>query len=106
MARLAGITVFLGGLKADKGTAVIADGVMEEFALAQAVGSFILPIGAFGGAAEQIAKQLSGSIAPSDGPKATRPKDDEITALLNPSATERQLIATVRAILDRLAKVT
>ncbi|MGV2129394.1 SIR2 family protein [Agrobacterium vitis] len=106
MARLAGITVFLGGLKADKGTAVIADGVMEEFALAQAVGSFILPIGAFGGAAEQIAKQLSGSIAPSDGPKATRPKDDEITALLNPSATERQLITTVRAILDRLAKVT
>ncbi|MCA1408235.1 SIR2 family protein [Ensifer sp. IC3342] len=104
MARLAGVTVFLGGLKTEKGAPIVADGVVEEFELAQSAGSFVLPIGAFGGAAEQIAKQLIGSSAPSDGPKASRPKDDEIAALLNSAATENQLIATVRAILDRLAK--
>lgn len=105
MARLAGVTIFLGGLKTDKGASVVADGVMEEFALAQTAGSFILPIGSFGGAAEQIAKKLIGASAPPDGPKASRPKDDELIALSDPSASDKQILATVRAILDRLAKV-
>ncbi|MDX0802756.1 SIR2 family protein [Sinorhizobium medicae] len=104
MARLSGVTVFLGGLKTGKGSPVTADGVMEEFALAQAAGSFLLPIGAFGGAAEQIAKKLIGSSTPSDSPKASRPTDDELISLLNPLVSDKQILDTVRAIFDRLAK--
>lgn len=105
MARLAGVTIFLGGLKINKGSPVVADGVMEEFTLAQSTGSFILPVGAFGGAAEQIAQKLTGSAIPQHGPKASRPKDDELIVLLNPSTSDKQILASVRTILDRLAKV-
>lgn len=105
MARLAGVTIFLGGLKTGRGSPVVADGVMEEFALAQTAGSFVLPIGAFGGAAERIAKKLIGASTPADGPKACRPKDDELIALLTPSVSDKQILTAVRAILDRLGKV-
>mgnify|MGYP001043158374 FL=1 len=105
LARHAGIVVFLGGLKSEAGTEVIADGVKEEFELAQTAGSFLLPIGAFSGAAEAIGRELLGSATPSTGPKASRPTDDELRVLSDVDATDDELLSTVRAILDRLAKV-
>lgn len=106
LARLAGITLFLGGVKTDKGAPIIADGMMEEFELAQQAGSFVLPIGAFGGAAEQIARSLLGSKMPSDGPNASRPTDDELVELLDASTTDKQMLSIVRKIFNRATKTT
>lgn len=106
MARMSGISIFLGGLKMDSLAPDAAGGVLEEFELAKATGSFVMPIGAFGGAAEQIARRLLGSTAASSGSRPARPTDDEINSLLAPSATDAQLLATVRSILDRLAKTS
>ncbi|UXT61384.1 SIR2 family protein (plasmid) [Agrobacterium fabrum] len=106
MARLSGVTIFLGGLKIDNGSSIVAEGVLEEFALAQAAGSFVIPIGAFGGAAEEIARQLTKSAVPSSGSKASRPNDGELEALSNPRATVEQVVGTVRSILNRLAKAS
>lgn len=104
MARLAGVSIFLGGLKLESGRPVSADGVMEEYSLALSAESFVLPIGSFGGAAEEIARQLIGSSASSSGQGATRPTDEELKELLKPTASLKQLLAIVRAIFSRLAK--
>lgn len=106
MARLSGVTIFLGGLKIDSGSSIAAEGVLEEFALAQAAGSFVIPIGAFGGAAEEIARQLTKSAVPSSSSKASRPNDGELEALSDPRATVEQILGTVRSILNRLAKAS
>jgi hypothetical protein len=77
---------------------------MEEFELARTAGAFLLPIGAFGGAAQEISRELLGSATPATGPEAVRPSDDELRVLSNGAATDDELLATVRAILDRRAK--
>lgn len=106
LARHAGIVVFVGGLKWEAGGAIIADGVMEEFELARAAGSFLLPIGAFGGAAETIAAELLGSAMPHSGGAASRPTDDELRILSDDGATDDKLLSTVRGIFDRLARAS
>lgn len=104
LARHAGIVLFLGGLKSEAGALVVADGVMEEFELSRAADSFLLPIGAFGGAAEAVGRELLGSATPATGPEASRPNDGELRVLSDASSTDDELLATVRAILDRQAK--
>lgn len=108
MARMSGVSIFLGGLKMDSHSAapIAASGVWEEFELAQAAGSFVLPIGAFGGAAEQIARRLIGSSAPFSGPHPVRPSDDEINSLLASSATDAGLLATVQSIFKKLTNAS
>jgi len=59
LARLSGTAIFIGGQKLDaNGDMALADGVFAEFDMAAANGSFVLPIGATGGAASMIAKRL------------------------------------------------
>ncbi|MGV1785844.1 MULTISPECIES: SIR2 family protein [Agrobacterium] len=106
MARMSGVSIFLGGLKMDTLAPSAAGGVLEEFKFAQEAGSFVLPIGAFGGAAQEIARELVGSSTPYSGPRPGRPLDHEINALLDTDATDAELLATVKSILDRLAKAS
>jgi hypothetical protein len=51
LGRLSGIAIFVGGQKLDGGKLVDADGVLAECEIATKNGSFLLPIGATGGAA-------------------------------------------------------
>lgn len=89
LARQAGVVIFIGGLKSCGADIVIADGVMEEFEIAREAGVFLLPIGATGGAAAEIARALIGSAL-------ARPSDDELRVLLDP-ATERETIVEMIA---------
>lgn len=104
MARQAGIVIFLGGAKFEGGSQIVADGVLKEFEAAREAGAFMLPIGATGGAAEQIAQDLTGSAIPSQGASAARPTDEELAVLSNPATTPDKLLKLVREILQRLAK--
>ena len=58
LARQAGVIIFIGGGKFDGEAIVPADGVLEEYAIAKDAGAFLLPIGASGGAAKEIAELL------------------------------------------------
>ena len=104
MARQAGIVIFLGGAKLEGGSQIVADGVLKEFEVAREAGAFMLPIGAAGGAAEQIAQDLTRSAIPSQGASAARPTDEELAVLSNPATTPDKLLKLVREILQRLAK--
>lgn len=106
LARLSGAVIFVGGAKVVDGTEVIADGVLEEARLAEAAGAFLLPIGATGGAARQIADQMIGSGLASDGFGAQRPTDDELRALSDASTSTADLVDLVGAILKRVGKVS
>lgn len=86
------------------GQQVIADSVLEEYEMAKGAGAFILPVGATGGAAKQIADQLLGSDIPSSGSGAQRPTDKEIVALSEALASTEELLALINRILGRLAK--
>lgn len=105
MARYAGVALFLGGAKLEKGGLIDADGVMAEFEAAAAAGAFLLPIGATGGAASKISDALKGSSLSSNGDDAVRPTDAELTTLGDPATTPEMLLKTVEKILNRLAKV-
>jgi hypothetical protein len=61
MIQHAGVAVFIGGLKFDasSGALVAADGVIEEFETARRLGRIVIPIGATGGAAAEIWKQMN-----------------------------------------------
>lgn len=104
LARQAGIVIFLGGAKMRDGKVTVADGVLEEYELAKVAGAFLLPIGATGGAAAQIAETIRGSALPATGSAPRRPTDEEIQALADPSATPAQLLSVVTAVLKRLGR--
>jgi len=104
LARLAGAVVFVGGATMDGGNLVIADGVMEEATLAQGAGAFLLPVGATGGAAKQIAESLLGSALAATGPGAVRPTDDELRALSDSGGNAAALVDRVATILKRIGK--
>lgn len=56
----AGVCIFIGGMKDDgKGALIIANGVLEEFRAAQAMGRIVVPIGATSGAARAIWETLA-----------------------------------------------
>lgn len=105
MARYAGVVVFLGGAKMEKDGPVDADGVLQEFEAAKAAGAFLLPIGAFGGAALTISQGLLGSELPSEGPDARRPTDEELSYLSSPEAKAGDHLKKVGVILKRLTRV-
>jgi len=104
LARQAGGIIFIGGIKQEGDKLVPAGGVLEEYEAAREVGAFLLPIGATGGAAQEIAEKLIGSDVEATGPKAMRPTDDELKILLDP-ATERQaVLECIDAVVTRLTK--
>ena len=104
LARLSGAVVFVGGAKNAGGETIVADGVLQEAKLAEAAGAFLLPVGATGGAAKQIADSLVGSPLASAGQNAMRPTDDELRALGDTTADTGTLISAVAAVLKRVSK--
>lgn len=104
LARQAGVTIFVGGLKSDDGRFITAAGVLEEFSLAKAAGSFLLPVGATGGAAKEIANDLLGSSLSSVGTSAVRPTDEELAQLSDPSNGNEALLKQISDILQRIGK--
>jgi hypothetical protein len=102
MARISGTVIFIGGARLKGDALVEAEGVEAERAAADAVEAFLLPIGASGGAANRIAKDLIGSALPCIGLGARRPTDTELQFLLN--ARDRgELTAQVLTILKRFS---
>lgn len=101
LARQAGIVIFIGGLKDDGGVLISAEGVREEYKLALEAGAFIIPIGAFGGVAKEIAGELIGSDLPYVGPLAARPSDIEILELSDHSSSPSDHLKVIYEIIKR-----
>lgn len=104
LARQAGVVVFIGGGKFDGETIVAAEGALEEYAIARDASAFLLPLGASGGAAKEIAELLIGSDVAFAGPDAARPTDDDLRLLLDPATERKAILDCVEAIVDRLDK--
>ncbi|WP_286951511.1 MULTISPECIES: SIR2 family protein [Brevundimonas] len=102
LARQAGTVIFVGGAKHDGGDLIVADGVMEEFEIAREAGVFLLPVGATGGAAAEIAQRLIGSDIAIDGPALARPSDDELRLLLDSGTDQKTIVEAIAAILNRI----
>lgn len=105
LARQSGTVILIGGLKDEDGSETIAAGVLEEFTLAREAGAFLLPVGAFGGAAQKISEELIGSDLPSTGQDAVRPSDKELIALLDKDLTSDAALELIGEILKRRAKL-
>jgi len=106
LARIAGVVVFVGGMKIDRdtGSAIVAGGVLDEFEAAKAADSFVLPIGSTGGAASQISDSLIGSAIDATGRNAMRPTDEELTELARADISVAEILKLVSSILTRIGK--
>lgn len=102
LARQSGTVIFIGGLKRDGDQIVVADGVLQEYEFAREAGCFLLPIGAFGGAAQEITELLIGSSLPDHGVGSMRPTDGELRQLSDASSTVGTIMNVVMGILNRL----
>ncbi|MBV5324501.1 MAG: IPT/TIG domain-containing protein [Rhodospirillaceae bacterium] len=78
--------------------------VMFAERIARDAGVFLLPIGASGGAAAEIATAILGSKLPATGPEAIRPTDAELQLLMDKSVERKAVLECVAAILERLGK--
>jgi hypothetical protein len=104
LGRLSGVVIFIGGQKVVEGQLVEADGVHTERQVADQKGSFLLPVGATGGASKRIAESLLG--APKEAKaKARRPTNAELTALLDESKSSSELVGLATKIIKRVAGV-
>jgi len=63
LAKESGVTIFIAGNKLDRATGkiVLADGVMQEFALAKSNSHLLIPVPATGGSANEIWKEIKSS---------------------------------------------
>jgi len=106
LARIAGIVIFVGGVKIATTTALpeIADGVLEEFEAAKAANCFIIPIGSTGGAAAQISDNLIGSAMETSGHNAMRPTDDELKEFARGDITADEIVILISNIFTRIDK--
>lgn len=106
LARIAGVVVFVGGMKIDPdtGATVVAGGVLDEFEAAKAADSVVIPIGSTGGAAAQISDSLIGSKIDASGRNAMRPTDEELKELACPDISIEEIVKLVSAILLRIDK--
>lgn len=102
MANLAGVVIIVGGKKLQNGSEVIADGVLDEVEAAQATGSFIIPIGISGGAAERVARQLLTTAQLNAQGARVRPSDDDIEFLLMPDNKTSEIVRRVIRIIRQL----
>ncbi len=59
MMQQAGVCIFVGGVRRGAGGAEIAQGVIDEYEIAKALGKVIVPVAATGGAAAEIWKRLN-----------------------------------------------
>lgn len=104
LARLSGAVIFVGGAKVVGGKVVVADGVLQEADLAEAAGAFLLPVGATGGAAKEIADRLIGSALATEGENLMRPTDEELKALSDTGTDPAKLVELVITVLERVGK--
>ncbi|RXR30279.1 SIR2 family protein [Sphingobium fluviale] len=106
LARIAGVVVFIGGMKIDPGadSAIVAGGVLDEFKAAKAADCFVIPIGSTGGAAAQISDSLIGSTIDATGRSAMRPTDEELTELARADISAAEIVKLVSSILTRIDK--
>ncbi|TCP97589.1 SIR2-like protein [Sphingomonas sp. PP-F2F-A104-K0414] len=106
LARIAGIVVFVGGVKIDPatGSPMVAGGVLDEFEAAKAADCFMIPIASTGGAAARISELLTGSAVETSGRDAMRPTDDELGELARADITVEEVVKLVVAILARIDK--
>ena len=95
-----GVTVFIAGNKLDRssGNIVIADGVMEEFALAREHAHLLIPIPATGGAAAQIWGDIKPKLGSLFGSiRVTR----EFSILADATKSEDEWIEAVFSIIEK-----
>jgi hypothetical protein len=101
MLSVAGFAIFLCGNKQDRasGDTVIADGMLEEFRIAKAMGVYPLPVGATGHAARQIwdevVKDLSSYYSVS-GLKRL------FNTLGDPRKTNREILDTIFEVMEKV----
>lgn len=86
----------------------VAQGVEQEFEVAETAGLFLLPVGASGGAAQKVSGLLLGSDLSSSAQDAVRPTDNELkilsnTGLLDSEEGRCKLVSLVFEIIDRIA---
>jgi hypothetical protein len=105
LGRLSGIAIFIGGQKVDaNGDLVAADGVFAEFEMALNNGSFVLPIGATGGAASEIAERLL-RMSASHLAEFRCPTTAQLKSLSNHKLTAWELITAAMDIVRKQAAV-
>ncbi len=106
LARIAGVVIFIGGMKidSDTGAPIVAGGVLDELKAARAADAFVIPIGSTGGAAARIADDLIGSDVETAGKDAARPTDDELKELARADISVGEIVKLVSAILTRIDK--
>lgn len=101
--REAGVTIFIAGNKLDaaKDEVVLADGVMDEFALAKDHGHFLIPVPCTGGAAAEVWKQIEPRLSEFfPGVNVTA----EFEVLSDLGRNEREWVAAIFAILEKVTK--
>jgi hypothetical protein len=104
LGRLSGIVIFVGGQKVVDGKLVDADGVLAEYEIAKTNGSFLLPVGATGGGAGIIAKQLIESPA-TQLKKLHCPTKAELKGLSDKRKSPSELVKLVMSIVKKTASL-
>jgi hypothetical protein len=101
-----GIAVFLFGNKVnEEGELTIADGMLQEFKIARQQGVAVVPVGATGAAAKQLAEQVladPNTLIPELGPGGP----DAIRALLNDTSDLEALLVPLMALIRKLREGT
>lgn len=95
LVRQAGSCIFIGGVKIEEGRTVTATGVISEYEMLKKLGRIPIPIGATGGAAQEIWDAVNADYAAIFGRMPRRAFD----VLNNVDATSEQIVDAVAVIL-------
>ncbi len=95
----AGAAVFIAGNKRVGGTVVVADGCLEEFEIAKALGRTPIPIGCTGHAAAQIWNEVHTNVDTFYPGKASEART-ALGVLNDPASADVQLVEAVMALLE------
>ncbi len=95
--------MFIMGNKMDDGSIVKSDGVHEEFEIAKAHGLYLVPVGASGSMAEELWKEVSGSIN-TFFPKNAEAVAPFIKKIGEPTAEPAELLQAILELVSLLAK--
>ena len=94
-----GFAIFIAGNKLRGGSVVLADGCEEEFAIAERLGKYPIPIGVTGYVAEALWKQVTGNLSKYFAGKE-RSVEKHFQALGDAGKMDDELIAAVFGIVD------
>ncbi|WP_197378061.1 SIR2 family protein [Ralstonia pseudosolanacearum] len=96
MMQQAGVCIFVGGVRQGAGSAEIAQGVIEEYEIAKALGKVIVPVAVTGGAAAEIWNRLNAD----GGGKAAGLSDAVFAELGNVNASTEDACAAILAAIN------